>query len=98
AAGMGDPFRLAGKVAAVIGAGSGIGEAVALGCGRLGARVACLDLETAKAEAVARRIGESAEAASVDIRNSHAVHTAFDAIRGRQGRLDIVVCTPSINV
>jgi NAD(P)-dependent dehydrogenase (short-subunit alcohol dehydrogenase family) len=95
---MGDPFRLDGKVAVVIGAGSGIGEAVALGCGRLGARVACLDVEAAKAEAVAKRIGDAAEAASVDIRDGKAVQTVFDAIRARHGRLDIAICTPSINV
>src|SRR5262245_27217412 len=95
---MEEAFRLDGKVAAVIGAGSGIGEAVALGCGRLGARVACLDVETAKAEAVARRIGGSAEATSVDIRDGRSVETVFDGIRSRQGRLDIAICTPSINV
>jgi len=96
--GMGDLFRLDGKVAAVIGAGSGIGEAVALGCGRLGARVICLDVETAKAEAVARQIGGPAEALSLDIREGAAVQTVFDGIRTRHGRLDIVICTPSINV
>jgi NAD(P)-dependent dehydrogenase (short-subunit alcohol dehydrogenase family) len=91
-------FRLDAKVAAVIGAGSGIGEAVALGCGKLGARVACLDVETAKAEAVAGRIGGGAEARGVDIRNAASVQAAFDDLKARHGRLDIAICTPSINV
>ena len=38
-------FGLGGKVAAVIGAGSGIGEAVACGCARQGATVRCLDVD-----------------------------------------------------
>ena len=38
-------FGLGGKVAAIIGAGSGIGEAVALGCSRQGATVRCLDVD-----------------------------------------------------
>lgn len=95
---MGEPFRLDGKVAAVIGAGSGIGEAVALGCGRLGASVVCLDVEAAKAEAVAGQIGGRTEARSVDIRDGASVQSAFDGIRSRHGRLDIAICTPSINV
>ena len=48
-------FDLTGRVAAVIGAGSGIGEAVALGCARHGARVACLDLNLEAVERVAGR-------------------------------------------
>lgn len=91
-------FRLDGKVAAVIGAGSGIGEAVALGCGKLGARVACLDVDAAKAEAVAGRIGAHAESRALDIRNAASVQAAFDDLKARHGRLDIAICTPSINV
>src|SRR5207247_3997292 len=45
-------YRLDGKVAAVAGAGSGIGEAVALGAARLGARVCCFDLDETRARAV----------------------------------------------
>ncbi len=59
------PFRLDGKVAAVIGASSGIGEAVAVASARAGAHVSLLDLEGGKAEAVAsrlRREGLQAEA------------------------------------
>lgn len=91
-----EAFRLDGKVAAVVGAGSGIGEAVALGCGRLGARVTCLDVDRTKAAAVADRVG--GEASALDIREGASVQAAFDAILGRHGRLDVVVCTPGINV
>jgi NAD(P)-dependent dehydrogenase (short-subunit alcohol dehydrogenase family) len=92
------PFRLDGRVAAVIGAGSGIGEAVAKACAAQGARVACLDVEPGKAEAVARGIGSGAEAIAVDIRYGAAVESCLTGIHSRLGRLDALVCTPSINV
>lgn len=94
-------FRLDGKRAAVIGAGSGIGEAVALGCAAHGAEVVCLDVNAPAAEAVAARIcdrGGSGASDALDIRDAGRVAAAFEAIRERRGRLDIVVCTPSINV
>jgi NAD(P)-dependent dehydrogenase (short-subunit alcohol dehydrogenase family) len=86
---------------AVIGAGSGIGEAVAKGCAEAGARVACLDINETAARGVAEaaaRDGGATECAALDIRDSAAVNAAFDAIGSRHGRLDIVICTPSINV
>jgi NAD(P)-dependent dehydrogenase (short-subunit alcohol dehydrogenase family) len=96
-----DPFRLDGRVAAVVGAASGIGEAVAQACARQGARVACLDRDGDGAAAVARRIttaGGAAEAAPLDVRDAAAVRAAFEALRERHGRLEIVVSTPAVNV
>src|SRR5712692_5096260 len=93
-------FRLDDKVAAVVGAGSGIGEAVAEACARQGARVACLDADEGRAKAVADRIGSAggaAEAGRLDLRDGKAVDAALDGLRGRHGRLDIAICTPSIN-
>ncbi len=95
------PFRLDGKLAAVVGAGSGIGEAVAEACARQGARVACLDVDAKKAEAVAARVtaaGGAAEALAIDIRDGAAVQETFDRLKARNGSLDAVACTPSINV
>jgi NAD(P)-dependent dehydrogenase (short-subunit alcohol dehydrogenase family) len=94
-------FRLDGKVAAVVGAASGIGEAVAVALAEQGARVACLDVEAERATKVAERIragGGRATAAALDIREGTAVQRAFDAIRQEQGSLDVAVCTPSVNV
>jgi len=96
-----DMFRLDGRVAAVVGAGSGIGEATALACAKQGAHVACLDVDGARAEATAKAIaaaGGSAEAATLDIREGEAVKACFDSLRARKSRLDAVVCTPGINV
>jgi NAD(P)-dependent dehydrogenase (short-subunit alcohol dehydrogenase family) len=93
-------FDLTGRTAAVIGGASGIGEAVALGCARHGARVICLDVNESTAREVAARArseGCSCEAGALDIRDAAAVDAAFDRIAGEHG-LDIVICTPSINV
>lgn len=94
-------FDLSGRVVVVVGGASGIGEAVVLGAAAAGARAVCLDINEAGAERVATRArqdGGSCEAGTLDIRDAPAVDRAFDGIRGRYGRLDAVVCTPSINV
>jgi NAD(P)-dependent dehydrogenase (short-subunit alcohol dehydrogenase family) len=91
-------FDLAGKVVAVVGAGSGIGEAVALLAARLGGRVSLFDLEVEKARAVAARAGGDAEAAALDVADAGAVDAAFSALAERWGGLDAVVATPGVNV
>jgi NAD(P)-dependent dehydrogenase (short-subunit alcohol dehydrogenase family) len=94
-------FDLSGKVAAVIGGASGIGEAVTIGAARMGAKVVCLDIkqeEAARVSANAAGEGCSCEAATLDIRDSAAVEASFGDIATRHGSLDIVICTPSINV
>jgi NAD(P)-dependent dehydrogenase (short-subunit alcohol dehydrogenase family) len=91
-------FGLDGKVAAIVGGGSGIGAAVAVGAAAQGARVVVLDADEAGATVVAARIGGHAHAARLDIRDAGAVRASLEQITRSQGRLDIVVCTPSINV
>lgn len=94
-------FRLDGRVAAVVGAGSGIGEAVARGAGALGAQVVCLDVAADKAAEVAAAIekdGGTAGSDTVDIRDGASVQSCFDGIKQARGSLDVVICTPSINV
>lgn len=93
-------FDLSGKVAAVVGGASGIGEAVTIGAVRLGARVTCLDINETAATRVAQRASAegSCEAGALDIRDANAVDRCFDQVRARRGSLDIVICTPSINV
>jgi NAD(P)-dependent dehydrogenase (short-subunit alcohol dehydrogenase family) len=97
-----DIFTLSGKVVAVVGAGSGIGEAIALGASAQGASlVACLDVNeagAAKSAAAIEAKGGRAAAAVVDIADAEAVRHAFDAIAEAHGGLHGVVCTPSINV
>lgn len=98
---MTDIFRLDGKVVAIIGAGSGIGQAVAIAAARQGASTVCLDLNGAAAADTAHQITESggdARAGMVDIVDAPATDRALDEIVEASGRLDGVVCTPSINV
>lgn len=90
-------FDLSGKTAAIIGGGSGIGEAVALGAAKQGAGVVVLDANDAAAQSVAARI-PGADAAGLDVRDGAAVKAALETIARDRGRLDIVISTPGINV
>jgi NAD(P)-dependent dehydrogenase (short-subunit alcohol dehydrogenase family) len=99
---MPDLFSLDNSVVAVIGAGSGIGEAVALGAAAQGAGfVACLDIHEQAAAGVAEAIqakGGKSRAIALDIADDDAVSSVLDAIVADTGRLDGLVCTPAINV
>jgi NAD(P)-dependent dehydrogenase (short-subunit alcohol dehydrogenase family) len=93
-------FDLSGKTAVVIGSGSGIGEAVALGCAKQGARVICLDVNQGAAGRVAAAAtaeGCLCESGAIDIRDGEAVGRVFADIDAKYG-VDIAICTPAINV
>ncbi len=90
-------IHLSGKVIAVIGAASGIGQAVARGCAELGATVACLDLDEAGAEATAASIQQTVSL-GLDIVDGPATNTALRHVAQELGSLDGVVCTPAVNV
>jgi NAD(P)-dependent dehydrogenase (short-subunit alcohol dehydrogenase family) len=94
-------FDLTGRVAAVIGGASGIGEAVTIGAAEAGARVACLDIDGRAAAIVAdqaRAGGAHCDHGVLDIREPADIARSFEDIRGLLGSLDIVICTPAINV
>src|SRR6186997_1326618 len=94
-------FRLDGKTVAVIGAGSGIGEAVAIGVAQQGGHVICLDLNGDSAAATAATItksGASADAGTIDITNVTSVRDALANSLHHRKALDGLVCTPAINV
>lgn len=94
-------FDLSGKVAAVAGGGSGIGEAVTVGAAQAGATVVCLDIDAEAADRVAdkaRARGGQCKSGRLDIREPAAVSETFQGIKEVHGSLDIVICTPSINV
>jgi NAD(P)-dependent dehydrogenase (short-subunit alcohol dehydrogenase family) len=96
-----DLFRLDDTTVAVIGAGSGIGAAVAVGAARQGARVACLDVHAASVRATAELIsmeGGAAADVTVDITNAAETEHALDEAAQRIGAIDGLVCTPGINV
>ncbi|MXX56570.1 MAG: SDR family oxidoreductase [Gemmatimonadetes bacterium] len=94
-------FSLQGRTAAIVGGGSGIGEAVAIGCAEAGAGVHCLDIDAEAAAGTAatiRAAGGEANSARLDIVDGAAVTAAFSGIATAHGSLDVVVCTPGVNV
>jgi len=91
-------FRLDNKIAVVIGAGSGIGQAVAVGLAQQGARVVCADVRADAAQETVGMIGEAAEAATVDIAKGESVRELLRGVVTRLGGLHICVSTPGINV
>ena len=94
-------FRLDGTGTVVVGAGSGIGAAVARGCAEHGAYVTCLDLDGDKAAQTAesiRNAGGEADGAVLDIRDGSAVDEALANVLSRGGSVDAVISTPGINV
>lgn len=94
-------FDLGGRVALVVGAGSGIGQASAEAMAAFGAHVVCADVNAADAEGVAQRIrgaGRHATHAIVDARSTDSVEELIDGAERELGRLDVVLATPAVNL
>ena len=92
---------LVGKVAWITGAGSGIGEAVALAFAKAGATVALSGRRLEPLEAVAARIagaGGSAFALPADLTRPQAADEIVAAIEQRCGRLDLLVNNAGSNI
>lgn len=90
-------FRLDGRVALVVGAGSGIGQASAQGLAAQGAHVLCADVNLDNAAATATRIqqaGDQATALQLDMRTREQIVEGLRDVPA----IDILVSTPSINV
>jgi NAD(P)-dependent dehydrogenase (short-subunit alcohol dehydrogenase family) len=91
-------FRLDGRVAVVVGAGSGIGRAAARGMAAHGAFVSCADVKLELARATADEIGANADARAVDVTDSESARRLFQSLKTDRGRIDVAVVTPAINV
>jgi NAD(P)-dependent dehydrogenase (short-subunit alcohol dehydrogenase family) len=88
------PGRLAGRVAWISGATSGIGEATARLFAAEGARVAVVGRRQLRARKIAREIvqaGGGAIALTTDIADEHAVRSSIRRTVERFGQLDILV-------
>lgn len=89
-----DPFRLDGKVAAITGAGSGIGASIALLFGQRGAAVAVLELDPESGHRTTHELrgqGIAAEFVPCDVTQDHSVASAFQKVVERFHHLDILV-------
>jgi NAD(P)-dependent dehydrogenase (short-subunit alcohol dehydrogenase family) len=79
--------RLAGRVAVITGAGSGIGRATARRFAAEGAQVVAVDLDETSGKALADEVG--ATFLSCDVASEPAVADLFTAVAERFGRVDI---------
>jgi NAD(P)-dependent dehydrogenase (short-subunit alcohol dehydrogenase family) len=94
-------FDLSGRVALVVGGGSGIGQAGAEAMAAFGAHVVCADVNASDAQGVAQRIrraGGKATHATVDARSTDSVDMLVNGVDGEFGRLDVLLTTPAINL
>ena len=79
-----------GRVCAVTGGAAGIGEAVCRAFAAAGARVAVLDIDLARAEALAGQL-PGARAFACDVADPAAVRKAFDAVLAAFEQIDVLV-------
>jgi len=86
-----------GKVAVVTGAGRGIGRAIAIELGRMGAKVALAARSGSELEATAKEIGESASVIPTDVRKREDVHKLLEGA-ATLGPVDILVNAAGIGV
>ena len=88
-------WNLDGRVALVTGAGSGIGAELARRLAARGMRLALIDVDGERLEAVAAGI-RGAETAVADVRDGEALTAAIDDLAARLGGIDVAVANAGI--
>jgi 3(or 17)beta-hydroxysteroid dehydrogenase len=90
--------RVAGKVALITGAASGLGRASALLLAREGAQVAVTDRNAEGAEQVAREIGAAATAIPLDVTDERQWIAAIERTVAHFGRFNVLVHSAGVGV
>ncbi|KAF3338730.1 momilactone A synthase-like protein [Carex littledalei] len=96
--------RLAGKIALITGAASGIGKAAAIKFIENGAKVLLADVQDHLGKSIANDLGPNAIFMHCDVTNEEEISSAVDHVVGRYGRLDVMynnagiigTCAPTI--
>jgi NAD(P)-dependent dehydrogenase (short-subunit alcohol dehydrogenase family) len=94
-----DLFNLAGRVAVVTGAASGLGQAMAIGLARYGADVACVDINEAGLSQTVEQIAalpQRALALRCDITQPEQVDHLFAEVDREFGSVDILINDPYV--
>ncbi|MBX3071076.1 MAG: SDR family oxidoreductase [Thermomicrobiales bacterium] len=94
---------LAGKVAIVTGAGSGLGQACAVALSREGATVAITELpdrrdKAAETLAMIEAAGGAGSIVDLDVRDLSQITACVGATAGQHGRVDILVNNAGVNI
>ena len=92
-------MKLKGKICAITGAGSGIGEVAAKKFAEYGATVLILEVSADSGEKTAaaiREAGGCAKAYTVDVSDHLAVKTVFEQIATEFGKLDVLYNNASV--
>jgi NAD(P)-dependent dehydrogenase (short-subunit alcohol dehydrogenase family) len=87
-------FSLAGRSAIVVGAGNGIGRAIAQAFAEAGAQVACVDLDEAAAGATAELVGKAggkALALACDVASEDSVAATVAKVRAAFGGIEVLL-------
>jgi len=82
--------RLAGRIAVITGAASGIGAASARRFAEEGAKVVVADVQNDLGRAVATELGDAARFVECDVTDEDAVAAAIEVAIGTWGRLDVM--------
>jgi len=93
-----DRGALAGQLAMVTGAGSGIGRATALALGEQGVDVLCVDIDFASAERTAADLKKPGLAFQLDVADSTATQRLAEHILAEHGVPDLVMANAGIGI
>lgn len=91
-------MSIAGKVAVVTGAASGIGRGIAQTFVKAGAKVVIADLNAAQAEAAAAELGANALGVAMDVTSEAQVDAGMAQAAQHFGKIDILVSNAGIQI